>query len=359
MASKFPLVSVVIPMFNSAKFISQTLESLLYQTMKDFEVVVVDDCSTDNSVEVVESFSKRFNGRLHVVKLRENTGTPGIPRNVGIQFSRGKYIAFLDSDDFFTKTALAELTNLAEKYNADVISISGIFILRGGYPKNYDETIDMNALQATTNVVRWDPPGAPALTKPVIEGDLVKRVERWVKFGYRLGISSIFIRRDFLAINQIAFPNMAAAEDLVFTFNVLMNAKKLLDIPNVTYIVRHRAGSVSRENAQIDVPGYFRKWIGAMVTGTKELDGILSRIGLFKEHPNLRYSVIEFFFTQTLHMIPNIYAQIPAFKLNEIVKREFQPDDAPLAAYLFNTVNVYRLQIIKLQQELAALKNAQ
>ena len=53
MSTKNPLVSVIIPMYNSAKFIPQTLESLLYQTMTDFEVIVIDDCSTDNSVEVV------------------------------------------------------------------------------------------------------------------------------------------------------------------------------------------------------------------------------------------------------------------------------------------------------------------
>lgn len=57
---KIPLVSVIIPMYNAARFISQTLESLLYQTVKDFEVVVVDDCSTDNSVEIVKSFAPKF-----------------------------------------------------------------------------------------------------------------------------------------------------------------------------------------------------------------------------------------------------------------------------------------------------------
>ena len=60
--AKIPMVSVIIPMFNSAKFIPQTLESLCYQTMTDFEVIVVDDCSTDNSVEVVESFAERVGG---------------------------------------------------------------------------------------------------------------------------------------------------------------------------------------------------------------------------------------------------------------------------------------------------------
>ncbi len=59
---KIPLVSVIIPMYNAAKFIPQTLESLAYQTMQDFEVVVVDDCSTDTGVEVVEDFANRFGG---------------------------------------------------------------------------------------------------------------------------------------------------------------------------------------------------------------------------------------------------------------------------------------------------------
>ena len=57
MPAKNPLVSVIMPMYNSARFIPQTLESLIYQTMTDFEVIVIDDCSTDNSVEVVESFA--------------------------------------------------------------------------------------------------------------------------------------------------------------------------------------------------------------------------------------------------------------------------------------------------------------
>lgn len=60
---KIPLVSVIIPMYNAEKFIPQTLESLLYQTMTDFEVIVVDDCSTDDSVEVVESFKEKFRER--------------------------------------------------------------------------------------------------------------------------------------------------------------------------------------------------------------------------------------------------------------------------------------------------------
>ena len=124
MSTKNPLVSVIIPVFNAAKFLSQTLESLLCQTLTNFEVVAVDDCSTDNSVEVLQSFAKRFGGggvRLRVVKLATNSGTPDTPRNVGIKTARGKYVTFLDDDDFFTPTALEELSTLAEKFQADVV----------------------------------------------------------------------------------------------------------------------------------------------------------------------------------------------------------------------------------------------
>ena len=97
---KIPLVSVIIPMYNAARFIKNTLESLYYQTMKNFEIVLIDDCSTDNSVEVAENLADRFDGRLHVIKLTENNAAPAVPRNIGINFAHGKYLAFLDNDDF-------------------------------------------------------------------------------------------------------------------------------------------------------------------------------------------------------------------------------------------------------------------
>ena len=153
-AKKIPLVSVVIPMYNSAQFISQTLESLLYQTMTDFEVVIVDDCSTDNSVEVVESFADRLKN-LHVIKLPKNSGTSGTVRNFGMQLAHGKYIAFLDSDDLYTKTALEELSTLAEKFQVDIVHMGNYFVLWGGKGKSVDEPAftDFNALINPANFI--------------------------------------------------------------------------------------------------------------------------------------------------------------------------------------------------------------
>ena len=99
-------VSVIIPLFNAEKFFAVCLESLAIQTMTDFEVIVVDDCSTDSSLAIAESYLERFGGRLKIITLPENTGTGAIPRNVGLEHARGEYVYFVDNDDLLIDNAL-------------------------------------------------------------------------------------------------------------------------------------------------------------------------------------------------------------------------------------------------------------
>lgn len=97
-----PKVSVIIPTYNRAPFITQALESVFAQTFKDFEIIVVDDGSTDNTQEVL----KKFDGRIISI-LQENQGISPT-RNRGIKLALGQYIAFLDSDDFWTPEKLED-----------------------------------------------------------------------------------------------------------------------------------------------------------------------------------------------------------------------------------------------------------
>ncbi|MDI3476345.1 MAG: hypothetical protein PWQ79_2097 [Thermococcaceae archaeon] len=90
-----PAVSVIIPTHNRANLLERAIRSVLAQTFEDFELLVVDDASTDNTPEVVESIE---DGRLRYIRLKENSGAP-VARNTGIKKSRGKFIAFLDDDD--------------------------------------------------------------------------------------------------------------------------------------------------------------------------------------------------------------------------------------------------------------------
>jgi hypothetical protein len=100
-------ISVIIPMYNSEKYIGECLDSLLAQTFQDFEVIVVDDCSTDDSVVIVESYAQKFSGRLKLAKTEINSGGGGyVPRNIGLSLSSGEYFYFLDADDFIVEMAL-------------------------------------------------------------------------------------------------------------------------------------------------------------------------------------------------------------------------------------------------------------
>lgn len=110
-----PTVSIVTPVYNSEKLISETIESVLNQTYSDFEMVIVDDCSTDNSKEVIKKHSN-IDKRIKYHRLKENSGA-AVARNKGIELSIGRYICFLDSDDLWTKTKLEEQLNFMKEKN--------------------------------------------------------------------------------------------------------------------------------------------------------------------------------------------------------------------------------------------------
>ena len=131
MTKKFiPAISVIIPLYNAEKFVGECLESLLQQSFQDFEIIVVDDCSTDNSVKVVESYQKFFGDKLKIFSTKKNSGSPGTPSNLGVKFSRGEYIFFMDNDDAITKTALEELYLLAKNFSADVVNCEKYFYVQ-------------------------------------------------------------------------------------------------------------------------------------------------------------------------------------------------------------------------------------
>ena len=102
MVNNSPLVSVLITCFNSEKFIEETIKSVLNQTFKDFEIVIVDDASTDSSIKIIQSFD---DARIRLIRNNENLKISKA-RNIGIRESKGHYIAILDSDDLSHKRRL-------------------------------------------------------------------------------------------------------------------------------------------------------------------------------------------------------------------------------------------------------------
>lgn len=95
-----PLVSIVIPAYNAGSYISRTLESVLAQSFRDYEVIVVDDCSKDSTAAIVERLAL-LDSRLKLLRLTVNSGAPAGPRNMGVAAAKGVWIAFLDADDLW------------------------------------------------------------------------------------------------------------------------------------------------------------------------------------------------------------------------------------------------------------------
>jgi len=108
-------VSIITPLYNSEDFISQTIESVLAQTYKNWEMIIIDDCSTDNSVKIVKEFQKKED-RIKLIKLKKNLGVAKA-RNKGIQIATGKYIAFIDSDDCWNKLKLEKQIKFMKNNN--------------------------------------------------------------------------------------------------------------------------------------------------------------------------------------------------------------------------------------------------
>jgi teichuronic acid biosynthesis glycosyltransferase TuaG len=106
------LVSIITPSYNSEKFISDTIKSVQNQTYTNWEMIIVDDCSTDKTVEIIQNFMDDDN-RVHLIKLNKNSGT-GIARNTALQEANGRYIAFLDSDDLWKPEKLSKQIDFME-----------------------------------------------------------------------------------------------------------------------------------------------------------------------------------------------------------------------------------------------------
>ena len=97
-------VSVITPMYNCEKFISETIESVLNQTYTNWEMIIIDDCSTDKSKQIVKQYIER-DKRIRLIALNENSGA-AVARNKGIEVSSGRFIAFLDGDDLWEPNKL-------------------------------------------------------------------------------------------------------------------------------------------------------------------------------------------------------------------------------------------------------------
>ncbi len=125
------MVSIITPCYNAEEYLSQTIESVLSQTCQDWEMLIVDDCSTDGSADIILEYTRK-DERIRYLKTENSSGSPTKPRNVGIENARGRYIAFLDSDDLWLPDKLER--------QLDIFAINEDAVLVYSYYEKISET---------------------------------------------------------------------------------------------------------------------------------------------------------------------------------------------------------------------------
>lgn len=210
--SRTPLCSVVIPVYNAERFIDKTLQSVLNQTVKDIEIICVDDCSIDNSVQIIKKYQE-LDDRIVLLQNEKNSKVSQT-RNNGVKVAKSEWIALLDSDDAWYPTFLEEVMKRQKETSGQLISTSCRFMDNDGI---------------LLNSVFIVPP-------EITYKQLLKQ--------NKILCSSVFINKELL----LKYPFFADAvhEDYVCWLNILKEIKKSYAVVEPLMIYRLTTGSKSR-----------------------------------------------------------------------------------------------------------------
>ena len=217
-----PAVSVVIPVYNVEKYLRQCVDSVLSQTYENIEIILVDDGSTDSSGEICDSY-QRENHNVKVIH-RANSGL-SVSRNRGLENSSGKYVYFLDSDDFITEYAIKSLVDIAEREKSDIVFFDGHSFA--------------------------DPEGSFEVKQTYIRRNVYKTTDGYNMFcqltknkEFRTGVPLLFFKRSFLVENELEFEEGILYEDVLFSFVAFYEAGIVSQCKEVLYQRRYRKDSI-------------------------------------------------------------------------------------------------------------------
>lgn len=220
------LVSVIVPVYNVEKYLEECIGSLLNQTVKDIEVICVDDGSTDTSLSILEGF-KNKDSRVKIIS--QKNGGAGKARNNGIKYAQGKYIYFFDSDDIAAPNLLEKATQRAEEVNADIVAFNGYtFVDDDVKTKKLKRGFNHNIIQDSSEVFSYKDYPQSILS--------IVNVVPWNKL----------IRTDFIKENDIRFEEISSTNDITFSAVCSARAEKiaLVDLALMYYRLGH-SGTVS------------------------------------------------------------------------------------------------------------------
>ena len=219
-------VSVIIPVYNTEKYISACLESILRQIEVSIEIIIIDDGSTDSSANICDNYAQKYDNikTLHI----KNSG-PATAKNEGIKLAQGKYIALTDSDDRMEPSMLYKMVNAGTKHNADIICCNYKQIDENGKISHLNYTNKQYVLNHEEGLIHF-------FSKDKIYSQC------WTKLYKRQLLSSNKIMND---------PGLRTDEDFIFNIRAFVHAQTTVIVDEPLYEYTHRENSLAHS--------YFKK----------------------------------------------------------------------------------------------------
>lgn len=198
-------ISIIIPVYNSEKYIRRCLNSILNQTFQDFEIILIDDNSKDNSLKIISEIEETHKDKIKVLKNDKNVGA-GASRNKGLKIASGEYITFIDSDDYIEENTLKRMYESCVNTDSDIARINIIKVFSGK---------DISLLGRRSNIDEH---------KIIIPKEEISYLTEEYP-----GVTNKLFKRNL--IGTVEFPENLKWEDYPFTIPLLYKANKVVTVP--------------------------------------------------------------------------------------------------------------------------------
>lgn len=316
-------LSVIVPIYQVEDFLPRCLDSILAQTYRDFELILVNDGTKDNCPRIMAEYAAKDS---RIRQIHKENGGLSSARNAGMEIARGKYISFIDSDDYIDPELFADAVAVAEKTNAELVVWN--------YRKAYDDEIDQAYLRIEDEVVDLDALGLQDYY-----------YKYWFPYKHGVEAWNRLYRRDLVEKNQLKFQlnHEILSEDTMFSAMYLMHTHKIAALSKPYYYYYMRRGSIMNSSKPraahrlMTLTVRLYDYVAAMERG-KQLRDVM---------PVMCYAML---IAKGIAIDPNmddVYMAMEEYLQNETMRRILKEliSPRPLLKYLLRTGKGPRMQI--------------
>ena len=228
----YPLISIIVPIYNVEKYLERCMNSLLNQTIKDIEIIMVDDGSPDNCPQMCDEYAKKDN-RVKVIH-KQNAGL-GLARNSGLEVATGEYVAFVDSDDYVDVSMYKKLYEMASERNTDAVFC--------GFRKEFSPNRFIECKECK-DYIEYANNQIDDLILDFVAAPPHSKAE----YVHDMSVWHSIYKRSIIEENKIKFISEReyASEDIPFQIDFLKCCKKVAFIPDIFYVYCYNGGSLTK-----------------------------------------------------------------------------------------------------------------